>query len=88
MRPLRKGGFIDSGLSWKSSDYDRDKTAELIGLMKEMGATVVLFNDTRAGGQHASGHSNHIHVCFKKNKATQKVCDDLKVDGNICPELR
>lgn len=88
MRPLRKGAFIDSGLSWKSSDYDREKTAELIGVMKKMGATVVLFNDTRAGGKKASGHSNHIHVCFKNTQDTRYVCNDLKVDGNICPELR
>jgi hypothetical protein len=88
LRPLRKGGFVDGGLRWMDNSYDRAKTTELISLMKRMGADVVLFNDTQAGGKKMSGHSNHIHVCFKNSGQSKKTCQDLEVDGNICPELQ
>lgn len=33
-------------------------------------------------------HNNHIHVCFKNNKKTNSVCSNLKVDQDVCPELK
>ena len=88
IRPLRKGEFVDGGIRWLDRGYDRNKTKELITMMKQMGANVVLFNDVSAGGQRLAGHNNHIHVCFKKNPTTEKLCQNLKVDGKICPELQ
>lgn len=88
IRPMRKGGFSDSGLTYKARDYDRQKTSDFIKLAKSMGASVMLFNDTKLGTRYASGHHNHIHVCFNDNAVAQKTCDNLVINPKICPELQ
>jgi hypothetical protein len=88
IRPLRTGGFVDGGLNIKSAMYSRSKTKQLVGLLEAMGATTVYFNDTAAGGTYAQGHNNHVHVCFKNSRKATEVCNNLKVDTNICPELQ
>lgn len=67
-RPLRNEDS-KSSLTFRHSDYDRDKTREFIKLLKEAGATQVIFNDPEirksvGGVSRYRGHDNHIHVCF------------------------
>ncbi|MGZ3695627.1 MAG: SH3 domain-containing protein [Bdellovibrionota bacterium] len=89
IRPMRKGGFEDSPLTYTDSNYDRAMTRKLINLMKSKGANLgqFFFNDTGLGTRPLAGHSNHIHSCYPPNAVTRSVCANLKVDPKICPEL-
>lgn len=68
--------------------YDQDKTRELVQKLKAAGGTQVYFNDTSTGSGPMSGHSNHIHVCFKNTKQVRETCDNFVPDLNVCPELQ
>jgi len=87
IRPLRKGEFNDSGITYKNSNYDREKTKQLIDLLKSSGASTVVFNDPKLKQKIIQGHAGHIHVCFKPNTTQQKTCDEFVLDRNICPEV-
>lgn len=95
IRPMRKGGFEDKPLYYNYSDYDRNMTTKLVKLLRANGADTsrLYFNDpkvTKAGLSRRSTpeHANHVHVCFNDNAKTRAVCNNLKVDTNVCPELR
>lgn len=95
IRPMRKpsSGFADSPLAFWQDDYDPKMTAKFIQFLKSKGANTrqLFFNDPnvrrQTGAKYASGHHNHIHVCFPPNDTTNAVCNNLKVDSNVCPEI-
>jgi hypothetical protein len=87
IRPMRKGGFEDAPLTYKSDNYDRDTTKKLVGLLKEMGASKIIFNDPEIDVSRARKHANHIHVCFEPNEISEKTCKNLKVEQKLCREL-
>lgn len=90
IRPFRSAnaGFQDAGLTYRDRGYDRAKTTRFIEMAKKMGATVVIFNDPKIRASRASGHHNHLHVCFGNNQTTRKVCDNLQINPSLCPELQ
>jgi hypothetical protein len=90
IRPMRKGGFDDSPLTYTAGGYDRATMKKLVEMFKAKGADTrqLFFNDTKLGSRKLRGHSNHIHVCFRPNKTTKEVCKGLKVDTSVCPELK
>lgn len=77
IRPLRKSDD-DSPIQWSKSaktDYDVEKTKDLIELLKAFGGDPILFNDKRTGANRWPGHDNHIHVCFDpESPRVQEVC--------------
>jgi len=82
IRPMRRGGFENSGLNYPQSD--RKTTADFVRLLKSKGGSPIYYNDPQAGASSMSGHSNHIHVCFHPNKKTKDVCNSFKYDPAIC----
>lgn len=88
IRPMRKGGFVNGGLTYGSRDYDRDMTKKMIDMFREKGATTVIFNDPKIAANRVSGHDNHVHVCIKDNKKSQETCNNLQVDPAVCPTLQ
>lgn len=88
IRPMRSGGFSDSGITYGSRGYDRAKTNQFIKLAKSMGASLVIYNDPKISARRAGGHNNHIHLCFNNNPSSRKTCNNLKVDPETCPELQ
>ena len=76
IRPMRKGGFVDSPLSkgWKA--YDAKKTQEFVEFLKTKGADKVI---------HGSGdHRDHIHVCFVPGPNLRNSCANYQYDANLC----
>lgn len=48
-------------------NYDRERSKELVTILKAMGAANILFNDpTIPEAKHETGHENHMHVVFNK----------------------
>lgn len=88
IRPMATGDFEDSGLTYNSQRYDREKTKKFIALAEKLGAQDVLFNDPKVGATSVPGHHNHIHLCFPDSKTTRDTCNNLKVDPNLCPEVQ
>jgi hypothetical protein len=88
IRPMQKGEFSDSPVTYQSRGYDKRMMRKLVELLREKGGTAMYFNDTSLGTRAVHGHHNHIHVCFKDNPTTRAVCNNLKVDPNVCPELQ
>lgn len=82
LRPMRNGSFDNAPLNYPNSD--RATTAAFIKMAKAKGASPVLYNDPKAGGQYWDGHSNHMHICFKANKKTKDVCANYKYDASVC----
>lgn len=87
IRPMRSGAFTGTPLTYTDPGYDRAKMKRMIAKMKEFGADTMYFNDKQCGTRYASGHHNHIHVCFKPGPKTREACDNLTIDPNVCPEL-
>lgn len=78
-------------VKWKTSlnpAYDQATTKQLVQKLKAAGGTNIYFNDTSTGSGPMSGHSNHVHVCFKDNAKTRSTCDGFVPDLNVCPELQ
>ncbi|MBX2995733.1 MAG: SH3 domain-containing protein [Bdellovibrionaceae bacterium] len=92
IRPFNVGEFSNTGRTWQSRGYDRQKTRDFINMARRMGASPIFFNDRqlRKEGRsgYASGHENHIHICFKNNRTTQATCNNFRVDPAVCPELQ
>lgn len=98
IRPFNKGEFKDSGRTYTSPDYDREKTIAFMKLAKKMGGQI-MYSDKKVlqdknlqaqleiknGGR---SHANHLHVCFPESAATQATCQNLQVDPQICSELQ
>ena len=66
VRPLRKDGH-HTGVTYLSSDYDREGTAQLIALFRTCapGMLVIFFNDTQIPGTRPLiRHDDHFHVQF------------------------
>lgn len=89
VRPMRKGEFQDTPMAFTNPNYDRATTKKFISLVKSKGANLgqLFFNDAKAGANKMTGHNDHIHVCFPSNPTTRSVCNNLKVDPALCPEL-
>lgn len=86
MRPIRNTG--GGPLTYRHHSYDRERTQQLINLLKEKGGTAVLFNDPQINGATDwAGHDNHIHVCFRNDVNVKDACRDLEPDYNRCPML-
>lgn len=85
IRPMRKGRFVDNGLTY--GDSDRGTTKSFIELAKSKGANLIYYNDPRTQGgvvREMGGHSNHMHVCLAPNKKTKEVCQNYKYDPKVC----
>lgn len=91
IRPMRKGEFTNSGLTYKQGVYDREKTSEFLKMAQEYGASPVLFNDpqiySRRRSPHyvprvawSSGHDNHLHICLKP--------ENIPADKRTCPTVQ
>lgn len=87
IRPLRKDNTTYS-ITYHNPIYDREKTIELIKLLKRAGATNIYFNDwgvrkvLRYVGK-VDGHDNHIHFCLDPdNDDVKKSCRD-----GVVPQL-
>jgi murein endopeptidase len=70
IRPVQKK-FENAGLTYGSSNYDREATGVLVDLFFRHGAEVILFNDgdlktTRGAVTPATNHHNHLHVHFPR----------------------
>lgn len=98
IRPMRTGSFTNSGLTFNSSDYDSEKTKDLIRLLIAAGGTNIHFNDPAIYRDDPDigpfvtsvpGHHNHIHVCFRStsDRAEQR-CEQYQPDYNQCPMLQ
>lgn len=87
VRPARSGAFADSPMTWRQRGYDRETMKKMIAKMKDYGADTMYFNDRACGTAYASGHDNHLHVCFKPGPKTRAACDNLVIDPQTCPEL-
>lgn len=87
IRPMRKGDFEDKPLTYKFAEYDRATTQKLVTMMKEMGASKVIFNDPEIDASRRKKHDNHIHVCFEPNETSEKTCKNLRVEQRLCREL-
>lgn len=87
IRPMRKGEFEDTPLTYHHDQYDRETTQNLITMMKEMGASKVIFNDPEIEASRRKKHDNHIHVCFEPNEVSEKTCKNLRVENRLCREL-
>ncbi|MBX3039236.1 MAG: hypothetical protein KF789_00845 [Bdellovibrionaceae bacterium] len=87
IRPMKKGSFSGAPLTYEDPSYDRATMKRMIAKMKDFGADTMYFNDKQCGTKYASGHHNHIHVCFKPGPKTREACDNLVIDPNVCPEL-
>lgn len=94
LRPMNTGEFNNLGRTYRSKDYSRDKTKEMILLAQKLGATNIYFNDPKIrkdpamNTDYVSGHDNHVHLCFRKNDKVKQTCDNLKVSPILCPELQ
>lgn len=87
-RKVKVSAWVCPSSGTPAGGYDRAKTTELITALKKAGGSNVYFNDTATGGGKMSGHSNHIHVCFKNTPQTKETCDKFVPDVNVCPELQ
>lgn len=87
IRPMRKGGFEDSPLTYKSGNYDRETTRKLVTMLQAMGASKIIFNDPKLDLDRRKKHDNHLHVCFEPNEISEKTCKNLRVEQNSCREL-
>jgi len=90
----RRGGTFDfrpmsiDGLpTWCNTDgkfapnYDREKTLELIKILKKSGATEIIFNDPEGfkfGAKSLNGHHNHLHVSWLESET-----HIVKINKNI-----
>ncbi len=69
IRPMRRDASVGP-ITFSAANYDRQRTAALIDLMRRAGADTAQlgFSDPQIvrshGTQPWSGHDNHIHVCF------------------------
>ena len=82
IRPMRRGGFDNAPLYYPESD--RNTTKEFVKMLYKNGASVIYYNDPKAGATPMSGHSNHVHVCFPSSKKTREVCANYQYDPKIC----
>lgn len=92
LRPMRTGAFLDKPLSPPDEDYDRQKTKELLQVLKRHGGHGVrkgqpplysdeeIIKEDKTLSRVAKGHHNHVHVCFSDEKA----CDKLEYYPSIC----
>lgn len=91
IRPMRKGEFTNSGLTYHQSGvYDREKTSEFLKLAQKFGASPILFNDPKIYSRRNSpsyvprvawsaGHDNHLHICLKP--------ENIPEDKRTCPSV-
>lgn len=77
IRPLKKTDD-KLALTYKDSNYDREKTKKFIKLLKKAGGASIVFDDPKIEGtlKTSNGsHNNHIHVCFDpKDQKVQDTC--------------
>lgn len=75
LRPMSKDGertyAKQDGVA--ATNYDSERTKQLIELLKQTGGTVY-FNGKGSGGQYRAGHDNHIHVSWLRH--TLSVVED------------
>lgn len=87
IRPPRKGSFENAPLTYNSGDYSKETMQRMVEKMRQFGADTMYFNDPGIDTKRASGHHNHLHVCFKPGPKTREACQNLTIDPNTCPEL-
>jgi hypothetical protein len=87
IRPMRTGKFDDKRLSFGDKSYDRATTSKFIAMAKKIGANLIDFNDPKIKASRASGHNDHIHLCFTDTPKNRESCENFVPDLNVCPEL-
>lgn len=79
LRPQRTDyNNIENGLVYGWGNYKRAQTQQMVDVLREAGATKIIFNDPkiRNVSSGSSTHDNHLHVCFNPaNKKVQDVCN-------------
>jgi len=81
IRPLRIDNTTYS-ITYHNPIYDRDKTIDLIKLLKRAGASNIYFNDKKVRNAlpyvgYVSGHDNHIHFCLDpQDSDVQDTCEN------------
>jgi hypothetical protein len=91
IRPMRRGAFENSGLTYRDQDYDRTKTSAFLKLAQEYGASPILFNDPNIYSRRrsasyvprvawSSGHDNHLHICLRP--------ENIPADKRSCPSVQ
>jgi hypothetical protein len=84
IRPMKTDDSKTS-LTYKSSNYDREKTLNFIKLLKKAGGSPIVFDDRKVTNEFPDrsdirptsdgSHANHIHVCFDpKSTKVKKTC--------------
>ena len=84
IRPLKTSDSRTS-LTYKSKNYDREKTKNFIKLLSDAGGSPIVFDDRKLINEFPGrtdirptsdgSHSNHIHVCFDpKSSKVKKTC--------------
>jgi hypothetical protein len=83
IRPQRKSSDT-TAITRRSTDYDYQKTVQLIAELRMAGASNIFFNDPNIGNllpfvRRLNNHVNHIHACFDPNNGKVKdTCSNPK----------
>ncbi len=95
IRPMQKGAFENRRVLYTHEQYDQEMMDKFVKFLRKNGGSNIYFGDPTIRKANSgvkdpvpNQHDNHIHVCFKDNDITRNVCDNLKVDPAVCPELQ